>query len=54
MAEHLRLAPHPSSAALKQRYRAADDPVECTHFQVLHMANLSWRSAAIAEATGDR
>jgi transposase len=52
MAQHLRLAPHLNPTALKQRYQAAVDPVERTHFQVLHLASLHWRSADIAEATG--
>lgn len=52
MAQHLRVADHLSSAELKARYLAAHDPVERTHFQVLHLASLQWRSADIAEASG--
>lgn len=52
MAQHLRVADHLSSGELKERYQGAYDPVERTHFQVLYLASLHWRSADIAEATG--
>lgn len=52
MAQHLRVANHLSADELKARYQATYDPVERTHFQVLHLASLQWRSADIAEATG--
>ncbi len=52
MAQHLRVAEHLSPEQLKQRYREASDPVGRTHFQVLHLASLQWRSADIAEAVG--
>jgi transposase len=52
MAQHLRVADHLSPEELKARYQAAYDPVERTHFQVLYLARLQWRSADIAEATG--
>jgi hypothetical protein len=45
MAQHLRVADHLSPEALKERYLEAQDPVERTHFQVLHLASLQWRSA---------
>lgn len=37
---------------MKERYQAAHDLVERTHFQVLYLASLQWRSADIAQATG--
>lgn len=52
MAQHLTVADHLSSAALKARFQAAADPVARTHFQTLYLASLGWRSADIAEATG--
>ncbi len=52
MAQHLRIADYLRPEQLKERYREASDPVERTHFQVLHLASLQWRSADIAEATG--
>lgn len=52
MAQHLRVAGPLSADELKERYLAAQDRVERTHFQVLHLARLQWRSADIAEATG--
>lgn len=52
MAQHLCVADHLSSEALKQRFQAASNPVERAHFQVLHLARLQWRSADIAEACG--
>ncbi|HEV2132547.1 MAG TPA: winged helix-turn-helix domain-containing protein [Longimicrobiaceae bacterium] len=52
MAQHLRVADHLSPEQLKQRFQSAHDPVERTHFQVLYLASLHWRSADIAEAVG--
>ncbi len=52
MAQHLRVADHLAPEQLKRRYQACFDPVERTHFQVLYLASLHWRSADIAEATG--
>jgi transposase len=52
MAQHLHVADHLSAEQLGARYRAASDPVERTHFQVLHLAKRGWRSAEIAEASG--
>lgn len=52
MAQHLHVADHLSPEQLKQRFQRARDPVQRTHFQVLHLASLQWRSADIGEATG--
>lgn len=52
MAQHLRVADHLSPEQLKRRYREASDPIERTHFQVLYLASVQWRSADIAEASG--
>jgi transposase len=52
MAQHLRVAAHLSPEELKARFLASTDPVERTHWQVLHLANLGWRSTDIALATG--
>jgi transposase len=51
MAQHLHVVEHLSSADLKQRYQSAHDPVERTHFHVLHLASERWRSADIAEVS---
>jgi hypothetical protein len=48
MAQHLRVADHESPRELKVRFLASTDPVERTHWQVLHLASLSWRSEDIA------
>jgi transposase len=52
MARGLHVADHLSAEELKGRYLAASDPVERTHFQVVHLAHLGWRSVQIAEASG--
>lgn len=52
MAQHLTVADHLSAAELQARYRAAEDRVERTHYQVLYLASRQWRSADIAETTG--
>lgn len=52
MPARLRLADHLSSEALVARYQQAREPVERTHFQVLHLVNQRWRTEDIAEVVG--
>jgi len=52
MARGLYVAPHLGTEELKRRYQVASDPVERTHYQVVHLAQLGWRSIEIAEASG--
>lgn len=52
MPARLRLVDHLSPEALFARYQQAREPVERTHFQVLHLVSQRWRTEDIAEAVG--
>lgn len=49
---HLDVAPHLSSDELLARFRASTDPVEKTHWQVLHLKEQGWRTEDVRAATG--
>lgn len=50
MPARLRLANHLRPEELFARYRRAKEPVERTHFQVLHLVSERWRTEEIAQA----
>jgi transposase len=52
MARKLTLAPHLSVAELHQRYRAAEDPVARSHWQMLWLLADGWPTAEVARVTG--
>ena len=52
MPQRLRLADHLSADDLFARYRAAEHPVERTHYQVLWMVHQGWRTEDIGVAVG--
>lgn len=52
MVKKIQLRPHLETAELERRYRAAQDPVERTHYQILWLLSAGRTTTAVMEATG--
>ena len=52
MVKKLRLQPHLGADELERRYRAARDPVERAHYQIVWLLSRGWATAAVMAATG--
>jgi len=52
MPKKIHLAGHLDTAELGRRYRAAKDPAERSHYQIVWLLCLGKRTAEVAEATG--
>ncbi len=52
MPKKIQLRPHLQTAELERRYRAARDPVERTHYQILWLLGTGRTTTAVMEATG--
>jgi transposase len=52
MVKRIRLQPHLTTDELARRYRAARDPVERTHYQLIWLIASGQATSAVMEATG--
>ena len=52
MVKKLRLQPHLGADELERRYRAARDPVERAHYQIVWLLSQGWATAEVMAATG--
>ncbi len=52
MVKKIRLPPHLGADELERRYRAARDPVERTHYQIVWLLSLGQTTAEVLAATG--